>query len=82
MAKGKSNKNDRLNAVFVLGFVIITMALLVVQLGMDLMSTIEQQSDGQDTASQTVVETETAPLNATPGEPTPTFDIGSVKIHG
>ncbi|MFC1959489.1 hypothetical protein ACFLYO_02155 [Chloroflexota bacterium] len=81
MAQGKSSKKDRLNEIVVVGFVIVTMALLIVQLGLDVVDTIEQQNMGQDEVAQTVEATATPPVDdATPAEPTPTFDIGSVPV--
>ena len=82
MEESKSDKQGRLNTIVVIGFAVIAMTMLVMQLGMDVMSTIEQQAAGQSSASQAITVTETPPANATPAEPTPTFDIGSVKIHG
>jgi hypothetical protein len=77
MAKGQSKSKNRLMDFVVLGFVIITMALLVAQMGMNVANTLEAeaQTDNQ------VLEAQATPSPVGPVMPSPTFDISSVTIE-
>ena len=81
MAEGQSKSKDRLIEVLVLAFVIVTVGLLVVQMGMNVVEAVDQANRTGDPA---LISGANAPvLTVTPSgpvEPTPTFDIGSVEI--
>ena len=81
MAEGQSKNKDRLIEILVLAFVIVSVGLLVVQMGMNVVETIDQANR---TGAPALISGANAPgqtaTSSAPAEPTPTFDIGSVEI--
>lgn len=78
MAKDQSKNKTRIVELLILVFVVVSMGLLAVQIGMNVADTLAQERTVQETPMQTLIpptSTETIPV-----EPTPTFDIGSVDI--
>ena len=63
MARSESVDKNRVRQYLILAFVIITMSLLVVQLGLNTLDTIEQSANAEVTAT---------PLNTR--TPPPTYD--------
>ena len=78
MAEGQSKNKDRLIEVLILAFVIVTVGLIVIQMGMNVAETLAQANQTSPAAQVQPVATAQP---ATPSEPTPTFDISSVDIH-
>jgi len=74
MAKGHSGNKDRLIELVILAFVIVTVSLLVVQIGTNVADILDQDGTKRVTANPAVI-----PEVATPSEPTPTVDF-SVPI--
>ena len=77
MAEGQSKNKDRLIEVLVLAFVLITVGLLVVQMGMNVAETVDHANR---TGASALTAPATTALPSTPSEPTPTFDISSIEI--
>lgn len=73
MAKNQSKSKNRLTEVLILAFVIVSVGLLVIQLGLNVMDTLEQSksSDGERPLQEDTVST------PTPSEPTPTLDFSA-----
>ncbi len=73
MAKNQSKSKDRLIEVLILAFVIVSVGLLVIQLSLNVMDTLEQsKSSGDEKTLQ-----ENTLLTPTPSEPTPTLDFSA-----
>jgi hypothetical protein len=70
MAKSRSKNKTRLIEIVILVFVVVSVSLLAIQLGMNVVETLEQSSG--DTVEQA------APRDtATPAGPTPTIDFSA-----
>ncbi len=78
MGKNQSTRKSSLSDWLVVAFAVITMSLLVVQLGINVADTLQTESVAAPTPQTIEAATPAGP--ATPVEPTPTFDIGSVEI--
>lgn len=74
MGKNKTTRKDSMIDLLVVAIVVVTMSLLVIQLGMDTLNTFEQSSIAH-------TPTPAAIQSPTPAEPTPTFDISSIEIQ-
>lgn len=70
MAKNLSRRKDRLIEALILVFVMVSVSMVIVQLGMNVMDALEQSQafGGQLTSDQELI-------TPTPPEPTPTIDF-------
>lgn len=73
MAKNQSKSKIRLTETLLLVFVIVSIGLLAIQLGMNVMDTLEQSesSNGEQTVQENSLST------STPSGPTPTIDFSA-----
>lgn len=73
MAKNQSKSKKRLTEVLILAFVIVSVGLLVIQLGLNVMDTLEQSKSSGD---EKITQDDTLPTSTPPG-PTPTLDFSA-----
>jgi hypothetical protein len=79
MAKNQSKNKNKLIETLILLFAVVAMGMLVVQIGINTLDTIERTSSGSD--SEPIVTTTAPAMTLTPAAPTPTYDYSDVELN-